>query len=102
MRNLTALSSRRLRLTQCTRYFHYARLVIASFGLSRATDHNRVDLPAALARVSILVGHGVDIAHEGHQFQSTATHIIECFEFEFDNTGFTRGARGSPFVVSST
>ncbi len=34
------------------RYYHYARLVIASFGLSRATDFNRVDLPAALARVS--------------------------------------------------
>ncbi len=56
------------------RYHYYSRLVIASFGLHRATDFNRLDLPAALAR-----------------FQSCATHLIECFETDFDAPGFTRG-----------
>src|SRR6478752_10885529 len=55
-------------------YHYYARLVIASFGLHCASDFNLIDMPAALARS-----------------QSTATHLIECFESDFDGTGFTRG-----------
>jgi hypothetical protein len=59
-------------------YHHYARLVIASFGLHRAGDSNLLDMPAALARL-----------------QSSATHLIECFENDFDTTGFTRGTQAS-------
>jgi hypothetical protein len=59
-------------------YHYYARLVIASFGLHRAGDSNLLDMPAALARL-----------------QSSATHLIECFENDFDTTGFTRGTQAS-------
>lgn len=50
-------------------YNRYARLIVYSFGLQRATDYRKADLPSAFAEVSllVLVGYIMLIGSTSHQ-----------------------------------
>ena len=63
-------------------YDHYARLVVHSHSLQRASDRSPFDLPASFA-----------------QYQTAATRLIEGFESDLESQGLTRGCPDFVFTV---